>query len=45
MDAGWFRDIDEIVFDALQRYAESHCESLMAQFIREDLEWGLRRSD
>lgn len=45
VDAGWSRDIDEIVLDALRRYAESHGESLMAEFIREDLEWGLRGSD
>lgn len=45
VDAGWSRDIDEIVLDALRRYAESHRESLMAQFIREDVEWGLRGSD
>lgn len=45
VDAGWSRDIDEIVLDALRRYAESHRESLMAQFIREDVEWGLRGGD
>lgn len=45
VDAGWSRDIDEIVLDALRRYAESHRESLMAQFVREDVEWGLRGRD
>ncbi|HUP25545.1 MAG TPA: CopG family transcriptional regulator [Thermoanaerobaculia bacterium] len=45
VDAGWSRDIDEIVLDALRRYAESHRESLASQFIREDVEWGLRGSD
>lgn len=45
VDAGWSRDVDEIVLDALRRYAESHRESLMAQFIREDVEWGLRGGD
>ena len=45
VDAGWSRDIDEIVLDALRRYAESHRESLTSQFIREDVEWGLRGSD
>lgn len=45
VDAGWSRDIDEIVLDALRRYAESHRESLVTQFIREDVEWGLRGRD
>lgn len=45
VDAGWSRTVDEIVLDALRRYAESHRESLMADFIREDVEWGLRGSD
>lgn len=45
VDAGWSRDVDEIVLDALRRYADSHRESLMAQFLREDIEWGLRGSD
>jgi len=45
VDAGWSRTVDEIVLDALRRYAESHREALMADFIREDVEWGLRGSD
>lgn len=45
VDSGWSRHMDEIVLDALRRYAESHREALMAEFIREDVEWGLRGSD
>lgn len=41
VDAGWFRDLDEIVLDALRRFLESHREELMEDFIRQDVEWGL----
>lgn len=43
--SGWSRNLDEVVLDALRRYAESHQDALMAQFVREDVEWGLRGSD
>ncbi len=43
--AGWHRDLDGLVADALRRYLDSHSEALMEQFIKEDLEWGLRGSD
>jgi hypothetical protein len=42
--AGLSRDLDEIVLEALKRYAESHSEALMEEFVREDVEWGLRGS-
>ena len=45
VEGGWARDLDGIVLDALRRYAESHRDSLMSEFIREDVEWGLRGSD
>ena len=41
IDAGWFRDLDEIMLDALRRFLESHQEELMEDFIRQDVEWGL----
>jgi len=41
VDAGWFRDLDEVFFDALRRFLESHQEELMEDFIRQDVEWGL----
>jgi len=37
--------MDELVLEALRRYAESHREALMAEFIQEDIEWGLRGRD
>jgi Arc/MetJ-type ribon-helix-helix transcriptional regulator len=42
---GWFRDLDDLVLDALRRYAESHRDALMEEFVREDVEWGLRGND
>lgn len=43
--AGWFRDLDELVLDALRRFVESHRDKLMERFIREDVEWGLHGDD
>lgn len=42
---GWSRDLDDLVLDALRRYVESHRDSLMESFVREDVEWGLHGSD
>lgn len=41
VDAGWFRDRDEILAEALRRYLESHRPRLFERFAHEDLEWGL----
>jgi hypothetical protein len=43
--AGWHRDLDGLVADALRQYLDSHSEDLMEQFTKKDLEWGLRGSD
>lgn len=45
VEAGWFRDLDELVLEALRRYVETHREELMEEMIREDVEWGLRGAD
>lgn len=45
VQSGWSRNLDEVVLDALRRYAESHRDALMAQFVRDDVEWGLHGSD
>lgn len=45
VDAGWSRTMDELVLEALRRYAESHREALMTELVREDVEWGLRGRD
>ena len=38
---GWFRDLNELMLDALRRFLESHRADLMEAFIRQDVEWGL----
>lgn len=45
VDGGWFRNLDEVLLDALRRFAESHPAELMEVFLREDVEWGLRGRD
>lgn len=45
IQAGWFPDLDSVVVEALRRYLESHRDELMEQFIRKDLEWGLKGND
>ena len=40
--AGWFRDENDVVCEALRRFLESHRPELMEQFVREDVEWGLQ---
>jgi hypothetical protein len=41
VEAGWFRNLDELMLDALRRFLESHRGELMEEFIRQDVEWGL----
>ena len=41
VEAGWFRNLDEVVLDALRRFLESHREELIEEFVRQDVEWGL----
>ena len=41
VEAGWFRDLDDLMLDALRRFVQSHRAELMERFIRDDLEWGL----
>ncbi len=45
VEAGWFRDLDDLMLDALRRFVESHRAELMERFIREDVEWGLYGDD
>jgi len=45
VEAGWFRDLDDLMLDALRRFVESHPVELMERFIREDVKWGLHGED
>jgi Arc/MetJ-type ribon-helix-helix transcriptional regulator len=40
--AGWFPNEQELLREAVRRYLDSHRPELMEQFIRADVEWGLR---
>lgn len=42
---GWIANMDELIAESMRRYLESHREALTEQFIREDVEWGLRGQD
>jgi Arc/MetJ-type ribon-helix-helix transcriptional regulator len=42
---GWAGDFDEVLADALRRYLESHSSRLAENFVREDVEWGLKGHD
>lgn len=41
VETGWFRDLDELMSDALRRFVDSHRGELMERFVLEDVEWGL----
>jgi Arc/MetJ-type ribon-helix-helix transcriptional regulator len=43
--AGWFRNLDELVGDALRRYLETHRGELMEDLVRADVDWGLHGDD
>lgn len=45
VERGWAVDVDSIVTESLRRYLESHQEALTEQFIRDDVEWGLKGND
>lgn len=45
VDAGWFRSLDEVILDALQRFLDSRREDWMQGFIWDDVEWGLHGTD
>jgi Arc/MetJ-type ribon-helix-helix transcriptional regulator len=42
---GWFRDENDIFYEAIRRYLETHKPDLMEKFIRDDVEWGLHGRD
>ncbi len=39
---GWFKSQEDVVEEALRRFLSTHQPELMEQFLREDVEWGLR---
>jgi hypothetical protein len=45
IEAGWFRDLNELTLNALRRFVESHRAESMERFIYEDVEWGLHGNE
>jgi hypothetical protein len=45
VERGWAANIESIVAESLCRYLQSHQEALIEQFLREDVEWGLKGND
>ena len=45
VQAGWFPDLNTLIVEALRRYLETHRAELTEQYIRQDVEWGLRGND
>lgn len=45
VDQGWFTDENQLIVEAVRRYLEAHEPAMLEQFIREDVEWGLRGDD
>lgn len=41
-EAGWYRDVDELILDALRLFLDSRRGDLMERFVRQDVDWGLR---
>ncbi|MGE3799933.1 MAG: CopG family transcriptional regulator [Candidatus Kapaibacterium sp.] len=39
---GWFDSVQSLIITALQRYLDTHQSDLNTEFIREDVNWGLR---
>lgn len=39
---GWVANMDELITESMRRYLESHREMMSEQFIRDDVDWGLR---
>ncbi len=42
VQAGWSRESNTLVVEALRRYIETHQTELVERFIEQDIEWRLR---
>ena len=45
VDRGWAANVESIVAESLRRYLESHQETFTEQFLRDDVQWGLKGID
>ena len=39
--AGQFLSLEELIEEALRRFLESHQDTIIEEFVRQDVEWGL----
>lgn len=44
VDGGWFATREQILQEAIRRFLDAHKPELLAQSVREDVEWGLHGS-
>ena len=42
---GLINNMDSLIVESMRRYIESHQQTTSEDFIREDIEWGLRGKD
>jgi hypothetical protein len=42
---GWYRDLDDLLVDALRCYVDARRPELLERFYRQDVEWGLHGED
>jgi hypothetical protein len=45
VEQGWVSDMESLVAESLRRYIDSHQEIITEQFIKSDVDWGLRGRD
>lgn len=42
VEQGWVSDMESLIAESLRRYIDSHQEIITEQFIKSDVDWGLR---
>jgi Arc/MetJ-type ribon-helix-helix transcriptional regulator len=45
VEDGWFRDLDDVLLEALRRYLDARPPELLERFARQDVDWGLHGRD
>lgn len=41
VSGGWYRNLDDLMVDALRRFLDAHRLEIAEQFLRDDVQWGL----
>jgi len=42
VERGWYSTREDVIREAIRRFLGAHQPELLEQFVREDVEWGLR---